>query len=453
MLKYFNKLIFLLKKNFNYNITNIIENYSIYIYSSFLLNLSIPNYNNVSLVSINNYFMQKSNKSYSTGWLINDRIFNYIDTYDIISKKKMYWNTIIPVSILAKRNIEKSYFMIPEVSQNYDLKYAYFFGKNFRLDYLNYYRNYVYLFFFFFVYVVFRNYFKQGFFFNYIQKLSKFSRNSTKFFFNSFFIFKLQYLFFYLNLNNKILIKKNHILNSLKEKIFNLKQKQKKILLLKFLIFFILLNLNQRYLSLIKSLDYPILNIINKYFKNFYKSKSFDYRLYNTLLTQYKHVFGPILKLNSKNFIFKKTFLNIRDNYYTTYSEKNQHNTKKCILHLVEKKTNNFLVLSLFNDRRVIGHTSAGQGMYRAYSNSKRQKKGTRILGKILFRKFKLRVRKYGLKEVFLKYNYYWNFRINFLTKYWVLRYKLGIRKLRGLKLGLGLPYHKGLRIPKRKRK
>ena len=79
--------------------------------------------------------------------------------------------------------------------------------------------------------------------------------------------------------------------------------------------------------------------------------------------------------------------------------------------------------------------------------------KGTRVLSKIIFRKLRLRARKHRLKEVYLKSKLYWNFRLNFLTKYWVLRYKLGVPKLKGYKVGLGLPYHNGLRLKQRKRK
>lgn len=457
MLKYFNKIFYFLSKSLNFNVKNIVEDYNGFIYLSFLLNLTINEKNYIPLVSLNNYFMQKTNKSFVNAWLLNDRVFNYIDVFNKIYKKDLYWNNLSPIYNLAKRGTEKSYIMVPGLVKNMDSKYTYFFGK--KPDYVlkNFYRTNIQLFFFIYIYIYFLKIFNSFnnkkfffYFFNFNNKkfLNIFSFNNLIFLNNILNINKLNFL-------NKISILKFNLIINFLFKSKKLIIKRKKNFLLKLFSWLLFFNFKQNYgLLKLKNFTYLVLNFLNiskKYFTGFYKSMYFNSNKFQYLKN--KKFLINTDHLNINKYIFKIFFLNIKDNYYTTYSTYNNHNYKKCILHLIEKKTNNFLVLSLFDTRRVIGHTSAGQGLYRAYNNSKRQKKGTGILSKVIFRKLRLRARKYSLKEVFLKSNLYWNFRINFLTKYWVLRYKLGVPFLKGLKLGLGLPYHKGLRVNKRKRK
>jgi len=128
----------------------------------------------------------------------------------------------------------------------------------------------------------------------------------------------------------------------------------------------------------LQNLNY-FLNTLFNNIKNYFTSFNKSTYLNNTKLTliEKKSFFKNLMTIKKNKYVFKIFFLNIIDNYYTIYSKYNKYNYKKCILNLVEKKTNNFLVLSLFDTRRVIGHTSSGQGLNRAYNNSKRQKKGT----------------------------------------------------------------------------
>jgi len=451
MLKYFNKIFYFLLKILNFNIKKIINKYNNFVYLSFLINLTINKKNYISLVNLNNYFMEKTNKSFINAWLLNDNIFNYITIYDKAFKKDLYWNNLSPIYSLASCNTEKSYIMIPSINKNLNEKFTYFFGKKLKINSNNNYYINIYNYYFIFLIINFFNYFNNKFnkfyLLNFIiNKSNDFILPFKNFDFIQFnninFINKLKIIKFYLKLKSKI-------------KLQNLTIYKKKIFIMKLFIWLFFYSFKQKYNFVkLQNLNY-FLNTLFNNIKNYFTSFNKSTYLNNTKLTliEKKSFFKNLMTIKKNKYVFKIFFLNIIDNYYTIYSKYNKYNYKKCILHLVEKKTNNFLVLSLFDTRRVIGHTSSGQGLNRAYNNSKRQKKGTWILGKIIFKKLRLRARKYALKEVFLKSNLYWNFRINFLTKYWVLRYKLGIPYLKGLKLGLGLPYHKGLRVNKRKRK
>jgi len=64
MLKYFNKIFYFLLKILNFNIKKIINKYNNFVYLSFLINLTINKKNYISLVNLNNYFMEKTNKSF-----------------------------------------------------------------------------------------------------------------------------------------------------------------------------------------------------------------------------------------------------------------------------------------------------------------------------------------------------------------------------------------------------
>ena len=229
-------------------------------------------------------------------------------------------------------------------------------------------------------------------------------KNELKYYYflKNFLIKKINILY-----NINIFNKNIYTFISLNMKKYNLKLKKKYFIKLINLIN--LLILKQRYFSLgLNNLNFFLFILYNKmlnYFTSFNKKNYFELSKNTILKNQlYLKMFG-VLKKNK--YIFKKFFLNIVHNYYSSYSKKNKINFKKCILHFIEKKSNNFLVLSLFKEKRVIGHTSGGQGLNRAYVNSKRQKKGTRILTKIIFRKLRLRARKYALKEVYIKANNY----------------------------------------------
>ena len=104
------------------------------------------------------------------------------------------------------------------------------------------------------------------------------------------------------------------------------------------------------------------------------------------------------VKENKYQFFFNLT----KNDIYSKYAYRNLGNKRKCILHYKEKRTNIFLVLSNFKTKRVLGHVSGGQGLDRDYENSKRQKKGTRTITKILEKKFKPIVKLNKLKTVYV---------------------------------------------------
>ena len=461
LLKYFNKFFFFYYNNIYNNVKKLVNKYRPFIYLSFMLNLAIDKKKYISLVSMNHYFMQKVNKSFVSSWILNDNVLNYLDILDTAFKKKFYWNFFSPIYNLSKKNKVSSYFMEYSIAKNINRFNIYFISKNKNSYLLNKYNNKFKIYNILYLYILLLYFIKK-------KKLEYFK------FINNKFINNLK--------NNNILLNKNELkyyyflkiflkkkinilynINYLKKNIyviifFQLKKynlQLKKKYFIKLINLLNILVLKQRYFSLgLNNLNFFLFILYTKmlnYFTSFNQNNFFELNKKNILKNQlYFKMFGGLKK---NKYIFKKFFLNIVHNYYTSYSKKNKMNYKKCILHFIEKKSNNFLVLSLFHEKRVIGHTSGGQGLNRAYVNSKRQKKGTRILTKIIFRKLRLRARKYALKEVYIKANNYWNFRINLLTKFWVLRYKLGVPYFKGLKVATGLSYHKGLRLPKKKRK
>jgi len=139
--------------------------------------------------------------------------------------------------------------------------------------------------------------------------------------------------------------------------------------------------------------------------------------------------------------------------YFERYSKRNKNNIKKCILHLIEKKSNNFLNLRLYKSDRIIGHTSGGQALSRAYNNAKRQKKGVKVLSNLLERKFKKKIKLFKLKNLYLISNKYWNYRISYLTRYWVWNKKLGIKYLSGLIVGYNIAQHSNIKKGNKRRK
>lgn len=447
MLKYFNKIFFFLLYNLKLNTKIMIKKYTNYVYLSYLVNIdtTINQKNYISLVNINDYFMRKVNNVFNHIWLLNDIIFNYVTIYDKVLKEDIFWNN------LSYRQNEKNYILVPEVNKNVFSKYTYFFNKKIKNKNFKKYVNNYYLYYIILLNINFSLFFNINYNKFYLLKYIQLTFNNLK--------YKIKKNYINTNINlykNKLILLKNYLnfKNKLNLSYLNFYKKKLFILKLIILVYFYIYKVKYFIFKYKQSNFFffdAIAKIKNFYtnWKNFHFFKNFRSGLY-TNMNSFKNY--NIIKKNEykfKGFFIKK----VKKGYYSMYSKYNKYNFKKCILHLVEKKTNNFLVLSLFDIRLVIGHTSSGQGLYRAYRNSKRQKKGTWILGKIIYKKLRLRARKFSLKEVFIKSNLYWNFRINFLTKYWVLRYKLGIPYLKGLKLGLGLPYHKGLRLHKRKRK
>jgi hypothetical protein len=159
---------------------------------------------------------------------------------------------------------------------------------------------------------------------------------------------------------------------------------------------------------------YILLKNIIKFYIYFFAYKKIDNYKYNFFKKS-----NLLKKITKKNMKVKSEYFFFLDelDYYTKYSYKNRFNLKKCIIHLIEKRTNNFLNLRLFKSRRVIAHTSGGQGLSRTYNNSKKQKKGTRVLIKLLERKFRKKIKLFRLKNLYLISNKHWNFRIRFLCK------------------------------------
>jgi hypothetical protein len=126
------------------------------------------------------------------------------------------------------------------------------------------------------------------------------------------------------------------------------------------------------------------------YFFNYYFVLKNNNKLFNLLL-------------NDNDFFYYDDFF-----YYSKYNKKkNKINIKKCILHLIEKRTNNFLNLRLFKTRKVVVHVSGGQGLSRALNNSKKYKKGTRVLVKIIERKIKKKVKILKLRNLYIISNKY----------------------------------------------
>ena len=78
-----------------------------------------------------------------------------------------------------------------------------------------------------------------------------------------------------------------------------------------------------------------------------------------------------------------------KNKFYANYSKKNKGTYRKCILHLIEKWSNVFMIFTTYKKRIVLDHASGGQALDRRFLNGKRQKMGTRVLTKILSVRFK----------------------------------------------------------------
>jgi hypothetical protein len=453
LLKYFNKFLYFFSKRININILNIIKKYSPFVYLSFIINVTIDKKKYFSLVSMNNYFMQKVTNSFLTSWFINDRVFNYINILDTKFNKDIYWNFLSPIKNWAKKKNLNSLLMLPCLKKGVNLNYTYFINKKLKKNKKinNNILNFIYI-SLFFIRELIKNKLNLFFIIKYLYKIKQqiTNNNFNMNFKNIIIILKFNIILNLLKIINKklnLLIKFNNIL----QKYLLILKKNYLLNLIYFLntylfkqrSFFLGLNIKKNFLLIFYQ---KMINLFTNFKLNFINNKIKK----NLILYNYLFFYNNLKK---NKYIFKKFFLNVYHNYYTTFIQKNKKKDKRCVLHLIERPSNNFLVLSLFKKRRVIGHTSAGQAFNRAYTNSKRRKKGTRALTKIIYKKLRLRARKYSLKEVFIKANVYWNFRVKLLTKYWVLRYKLGVSQFRGVKVGLNMPFHKGLRQYKKKRK
>jgi hypothetical protein len=185
------------------------------------------------------------------------------------------------------------------------------------------------------------------------------------------------------------------------------------------------------------------------------KIKLFKYHRFSNKLIFVEYWKNKNITKNMIEYDKQKLFyLNLsRNKIYSNYSRRNRNNFKKCIITFIEKRSNVFLVLSWFKSRKVIIQASGGFALDRNYFNSKRQKKGTRCITKLLENEFKPAIEKLKLKKLYVISKGVWNFRVNHITKYWVVRYKLGLKYLEGVKTNNKLAHHKGLKKANRRRK
>ena len=412
-----------LKKSLIYN-KNIV-------YNSYIYNVNFTE-NIISLVSFNDFFSKNFNSSKNvSSFIVYNKIFNLFDllSFEVIRVKykkniKLYNNNIIFFYI---------FFNI-----NFWLKQTYYFlKKNKRnINVFSLYNN------FFFLNTLLVNYIKYGKITNnlsyFLEKSNLYNNLLLKSYLikKNIFVLKLikKIIFFYINL---IIIFKYKFLNlfiiffnMIFFFFFKVKKKRKKNKIKKYEIIKKFFNLFNNRLS-------------SNYFFNFLNINKFNLNLIDNL--------WKIFQKKNKN----KFFLSLQKKLaYAKYSKKNRKNIKKCILYFIQKKTNNFLILTSFKKKkRVLTHASSGYVLTRRYNNSKRQKKGTRVLTLILSKLFKPIIKQRRLKFLYIKTNSLWNFKIRHLTKFWVYRHKLGIRRLNGVKLFYKFPHHKGLRKSNKRRK
>lgn len=453
LLQYYNKFFSFLLTKLKIN-SKLIEKKT-FVLSSFLLNI-VDVSKKLASVSINKYFLSNSIYSKKLALFYKDRLFNKVDVEFLDDK---YSELFVNSSIIKRHKMSsnKIGFRIFGASK----ENLFFINKNKSRFDIN-----VFLLYFLFYYII-------NFFFIYKKELKKLVLISNEFNFitiNNYILTlnNVNFVFLQLNSNLKIyLINLFYNFNKkfLKESfrfflVISLLNFFKKFYLrvnflkLKFFILFFLIRYNLIWnvglilFSLKKSSSIDKFNIVLNFFKN--NNKVLLSKLQNN-----KNILDVNNYLVNKNLKKKYSFFKqLRKNkLYSNYSRYNKNNEKKCVLHYIEKKTNVFLVLSYFKKRSVIAHSSGGQGLDRDYGNSKRQKKGTRALVKVLELKFRKKVRKNKLKNLYVRAQGVWNYRINFLTKYWVLRYKLGIRYYRGMQICYKLPHHKGLKKSNKRRK
>jgi hypothetical protein len=194
-----------------------------------------------------------------------------------------------------------------------------------------------------------------------------------------------------------------------------------------------------------------------KRYLNFLKKKTnvFKYNRFSNNLIFVEYWKKKEIIINIINYDQQKLFyLNLsRNKIYSNYGRRNRNNLKKCIITFLEKRSNVFLVLSWFKSKKVIIQASGGFALDRTYFNSKRQKKGTRCITNLLENEFKPLIKKLKLKKLYVIAKGAWTFRVNHITKYWVVRYKLGLKYLQGVKVNNKLAHHKGLKKANKRRK
>ena len=465
-LKYYNNFLLVIL-----NIKSRLNNFKLYkklVFSSYILNL-FDSSSEKNTHTLNMYFRNRYKNSEMIAYFLRDRVFNNININKFSLNNTFFFNTLV--------NINKSFKKKRKEAISYALTddYAYYFFNNKHTN------NYKFLFilqYFSFISLFFNKYklYMYNFLFNYKntinllenkKNITKFIGNNKKFNYikniKSIVNVNKSYLsnFFLLNCL-KIRLKKNLILNKLKKKyiilVYSNNILKKKYLLYIINIFFknILLFFINKF-SLLKMYVYfftlfkkskiskltNLLKFINKKNNIIFKNRFIFKNFLNNMLN--KNIF---VKENNYQFFFNLT----KNDIYSKYAYRNLGNKRKCILHYKERRTNIFLVLSNFKTKRVLGHVSGGQGLDRDYENSKRQKKGTRTITKILEKKFKPIVKLNKLKTVYVLGEGIWNFRLKHILKFWVLRYKLGIRYCKGLKVCYKLPHHRGLRKSNKKR-
>ena len=467
LLKYYNKFFNNVNLYVNLNLKKY-DNKNL-IWKSAIFNI-IDNSKNFAPVTITDFFWFKYRISKNIGLLLKDRLFKRTQLYtkDTL-KNKIILKTVMPLS-LKKNDIEQDIFCI-----NYNN--AYFFTiKKKKYFYNNvgllkiffffyyYFLKFKFLFFYFFNYLKvykYNSFFLINIFYKNCNNLNIYLRNQNNgnFFYLINKSLKTCMYYFYL-FNFKLLILNIGLLNlnilSLQLKIF-IKKLYLKFLNLKFLfyIFFFIFVVN----NLLFVLKFIIIYFLKKKYKNFNNFITNINILNNNIFKNVLNINNLLNKnsLNEYNLDLNKYkfFYNLNKNYiYANYSKKrNLNNNKKCILFFIEKKSNIFLVLTKFKANEVIGHISGGQGMDRDFVNSKRQKKGTRSLTNSLETKLKYKIKVNKLKMLYIIAQGTLNFRIEHLMKYWVLRYKLGIEQLKGVKFLFRTAHHKGLKKSNKRRK
>lgn len=435
-----------------------------FVYLSYILSVIFVD-KRISVLSFDNFFSQKYWNSYKISWLINDSVLKFNEILDMasVAKKNLHLDYVSNLKNLAKKKISTSYFFLNDVKTSWNKNALFFFCDRFinkkatiiyKLK-----RNYYFFIYNLVTFYIFLN-LNLYFLINILLLLQNCNVSSKSFkghlSFNKFTLNLTFIKVFYLKFS-KILyffsqIKKNNINLKfiLSLKILNIARKKK--FFYKVLVSFIL-NL---FLIFFRYFFFKNIilkkNFINttKYY-NFIDNFMYDSFFSNFLLRKKEWFSGKFN--NNTEILYTKFFINPTDNYYSKYHRHNLNNKKKAILHLIERNSNVFLVLSKFKSRKVLGHCSGGQGLDRDYVNTKRRKKGTRALTTIINLKFYKKSRKNNLKNLFILSDNLYDFRLHHLSKHWVRKFKLGIPYLRGIKTLFRIPHHKGLKLFKKKRK
>ena len=470
-LKYLNSELFLKKR---------IKQYKEMVYKSYIINV-VDDEEIIPLLSINNFLVSNYKIVKKRSLFIYDRVFSRGFFFKNVNKFKYNY-----IKLISKYNENKktfSYFfsfLHNKEKQNFNfflfnivilVNFMIFFFKKKKFLFNN-----IKLF-------IRRNKklekkisYKKNLNFNMISKrfYTKFWEKEKNIYkLNNIAIKKKELSIFYENLNKIILFnkkiientwKKDNLQKKLKENLLKKQKKYKKLKIIKYY-----LNLYLFKISLIIN----ILLFLKKWNEKIFVNFLFFIKKNNNYFLKNRFIIKNFLRTNwleNKNKLYEideieerdeemydidnRFFNDLKKNYiYIKYSKTNQRNKKKCVIYYIKKKTNNFLVLTDFRDKKVIGHTSGGQALDRRYFNSKRQKLGTRCLTSILFMKFRPRIKKKNIKQVIIKTNSLWNFRVKHLTKYWVLKYKLGVKKLKSVHVGNKIAHHKGLKKSNKRRK